>query len=91
MADEEGFEARKPAVKSEEIREIVELSPQPLIRGVKVNKSGKNQLIRIPVEVTETLGIKVGDYFVFDITFPNEGKPELRFRIEKDDKKRTKV
>jgi len=88
MKDDSGWESKKPPLKPDEIKEIVEPSVRRLNRKVKVNKSGKNQLIRIPVEVTEALNIQVGNYFVFDIELPSGDKkgekPKLNCYIEKD-------
>ena len=82
----DGWES-KPRIKPEEIKGIIE-PIRRIDRKVRVNKSGKNQLIRIPVEVTTALNIKAGDYFVFDIELPtgNEKgkKPKLNCYIQKD-------
>lgn len=47
-----------------------------LIRKVKVSHSGRNQLIRIPKEITDILEIKKGDDFVFEIKLDKQGKPK---------------
>ncbi len=87
MKEDVKWEKEDLSVPKKEIINVVEPTEKNIVRKVRVCKSGKNQLIRIPVEITDELNIETGDYFVFDVHIPldesKKGKTVLKFTIEK--------
>ena len=79
----EGWE-KKPH--EEEHIDIDEEIENPIRRSVKISYSGRNQLIRIPRDITEILNISTGDIFVFEVEIDDKGNPKFnRFSIEKNE------
>jgi len=75
----------KIMVKESDLNPKIE-EPDPLIKEVNIQHTGRQFLVQIPIQVAEILNIKKGDKFIFEV--PLKSPERYSFKLKEKAKKK---